>query len=57
MHTQKGTHIKLLRQGIIGKETLTVPNHQQLDTGTCRAIFIQASKHIPESELFNYSYD
>ena len=31
------------------KETLTVPNHRQLDTpGTCRAIYRQACRYIPE---------
>lgn len=38
-HSQRGSHIKLRRVGIAGKETLTVPNHRQLDTGTCRAIY------------------
>ena len=40
-----------------GKETLTVPNHRQLDTGTCRAIYRQACRYIPESELFGYFYE
>ncbi|MGH2415666.1 MAG: type II toxin-antitoxin system HicA family toxin [Microcystaceae cyanobacterium] len=57
VHSQKGSHIKLYRIGVAGKETLTVPNHKQLDIGTCRAIFRQASRYIPESELFNYFYD
>jgi predicted RNA binding protein YcfA (HicA-like mRNA interferase family) len=39
VHSQKGSHVKLRRIGIAGKETLTIPNHQQLDIGTCRAIF------------------
>lgn len=56
IHSQKGSHIKLRRQGIAGKETLTVPNHAELDTGTCKAIFRQASKYIPESELYPYFY-
>ncbi len=57
VYSQKGSHVKLRRMGLTGKETLTVPNHQQLDTGTCRAIFRQASKYILESELFTYFYD
>ena len=56
IQSQKGSHIKLRRQGIAGKETLTVPNHAELDTGTCKAIFRQASKYIPESELYPYFY-
>lgn len=39
IHSQKGSHVKLRRTGIAGKETLTVPNHNQLDTETCQAIF------------------
>lgn len=57
IHSQRGSHIKLRRVGIVGKETLTVPNHRQLDTGTCRAIYRQACQYIPESELFRYFYE
>lgn len=55
--SQRGSHIiKLRRVREVGKETLTVPNHRQLDTGTCRAIYRQACRYIPESELFPYFY-
>ena len=40
--TQRGSHIKVRRvrpEG--GKETLTIPNHRELDTGTARAILRQ----------------
>jgi predicted RNA binding protein YcfA (HicA-like mRNA interferase family) len=57
VHSQKGSHIKLRRIGISGKETLTVPNHRQLDTGTCRAIYRQACKYVIESDLFPYFYE
>lgn len=57
VHSQKGSHVKLRRDSPAGKETLTVPNHRELDTGTCRAIFRQATKYIPESELYSYFYD
>ncbi|WNZ47792.1 type II toxin-antitoxin system HicA family toxin [Leptolyngbya boryana CZ1] len=56
VHSQKGSHIKLRRVGELGNETLIVPNHKQLDTGTCRAILRQASQYIPEEELFSYFY-
>jgi hypothetical protein len=39
-----------------GKETLTVPNHQEMDVGTLRAIYRQASHYIPEGELFPHFY-
>jgi predicted RNA binding protein YcfA (HicA-like mRNA interferase family) len=50
--SQRGSHIKLQR-AIQGerRETLIVPNHGELDEGTCRAIFRQACAYIPESEL------
>jgi predicted RNA binding protein YcfA (HicA-like mRNA interferase family) len=57
VHSQKGSHVKLRRQGLAGKETLTIPNHDELDTGTCRAIFRQASRYIPEIELYPYFYN
>ncbi len=56
IHSQKGSHVKLRRTGIVGQETLTVPNHRQLDTGTCQAIFRQATKYIDEDELYAYFY-
>ena len=51
VHSQKGSHVKLRRVGIDGNETLTIPNHRELDTGTCKAIFRQASQYISEAEL------
>jgi len=57
VHSQKGSHVKLRRIGLAGNETLTIPNHKQLDTGTCRAIFRQATKYIPEPELYTYFYE
>ncbi|PZV00280.1 MAG: type II toxin-antitoxin system HicA family toxin [Leptolyngbya sp.] len=56
VYSQRGSHIKLRRENGLGKETLTVPNHRQLDTGTCRAIYRQACRYIPESELFPHFY-
>ncbi len=54
---QKGSHIKLRRQLATGeKQTLTVPNHSELDTGTCRAVLRQASRYIPETELHPHFY-
>src|SRR5688572_4661566 len=38
VHTQRGSHLKLRRVGSAGeKQTLTIPNHRELDTGTCHA--------------------
>jgi predicted RNA binding protein YcfA (HicA-like mRNA interferase family) len=34
VHAQRGSHIKLQRTGSSGeKQTLTIPNHRELDTG------------------------
>lgn len=41
----------------MGKQTLTIPNHKQLSTGTCRALLRQAGQYIPVSELAQYFYD
>lgn len=56
VHSQKGSHIKLRRVGVSGNETLTIPNHRELDTGTSKAIFRQASQYIDEAELYPYFY-
>lgn len=54
---QKGSHVKLRR--VIGgrRQTLTIPNHDELDKGTLGAIFNQASKYISESELIPHFYN
>lgn len=47
----RGSHAKLRRLVGDAKQTLTVPTHAELDTGTLRAIIRQASPCIPESAL------
>ncbi len=55
--SQKGSHVKLRRVLPDGtKQTLTVPLHEELDKGTLKAIFKQASRYIPEEELKQYFY-
>jgi predicted RNA binding protein YcfA (HicA-like mRNA interferase family) len=55
--SQRGSHIKLRRIGPGGqRETLTIPNHPELDTGTCRAILRQASRFVPSAELSPFFY-
>jgi predicted RNA binding protein YcfA (HicA-like mRNA interferase family) len=52
IHSQRGSHVKLRRvtpQGSV--QTLTVPRHRELDTGTLGAIFRQASRYMPEDDL------
>ena len=49
---QRGSHIKLRRNVSGGQtQTITVPNHNEIDRGTLHAIYRQASRFIPESEL------
>ena len=57
VHSQRGSHIKLRRvlpDGMV--QTLTVPAHAELDTGTCRAILRQASRFVLEENLRPYFY-
>jgi|GEM_PF-174845 len=49
---QWGSHIKLRRIVPGGRtQTITVPNHDEIDRGTLHGIYRQASRFIPESEL------
>jgi len=54
--SQKGSHIKLRRVINQTNQTLTIPNHRELDKGTIRAIFNQASRYLPEIELRRHFY-
>lgn len=50
--SQRGSHVKLVRlDPFAGRQVLTVPDHRQLDPGTLRAIFRQASRFVPAEEL------
>jgi predicted RNA binding protein YcfA (HicA-like mRNA interferase family) len=51
-YSQRGSHVKLRRLSPEGhKQTLTIVTHDELDTGTLRAIIRQASRFIPENDL------
>jgi len=55
--SQRGSHIKLRR--IFSneiKQTLTIPNHHELDKGTILAIYRQALRYIPEQDLIPHFY-
>jgi predicted RNA binding protein YcfA (HicA-like mRNA interferase family) len=48
----RGSHAKLRRVLPSGeRQTLTIPIHKQLAPGTLRAIYRQALRYIPESDL------
>jgi predicted RNA binding protein YcfA (HicA-like mRNA interferase family) len=50
--SQRGSHIKLRRTLASGEhQTLTIVQHQEVDRGTLHAIYRQALRFIPDSEL------
>ena len=53
---QRGSHIKLVRYGPVGKERLLVPNHAELKTGAIVGIYKQALQYISESDLREHFY-
>ncbi len=55
-YTQRGSHAKLRRETPLGRQTLTVPLHKELDKGTLLALFRQACRYISENELAPYFF-
>jgi len=49
--SQRGSHVKLRRVSSGDRQTLTVPNHRELDRGTVLGIYKQALRYIPEEQL------
>ncbi|MDZ4799625.1 MAG: type II toxin-antitoxin system HicA family toxin [Bryobacteraceae bacterium] len=50
--SQRGSHVKVRRILDDGQhQTLTIPNHHEVDRGTLHAVFRQACRFIAESEL------
>ncbi|MDP3090874.1 MAG: type II toxin-antitoxin system HicA family toxin [Nitrospira sp.] len=54
--SQRGSHVKLVREVDGVRQVLTVPLHAELDSGTLRAIFRQASRFVSEGELRPHFY-
>ena len=53
----RGSHAKLRRVTDSGeRQTHTLPLHKDLDIGTIQAIYRQATKFVPESDLRNHFY-
>ena len=55
--SRRGSHVKLRRilpKGM--KQTLTIPDHEELDSGTISAIYHQASRYITENDLRPHFY-
>ncbi|MCC6393832.1 MAG: type II toxin-antitoxin system HicA family toxin [Bryobacterales bacterium] len=56
LNSQRGSHVKLRRIVQNKQQTLTIPLHDEIDQGTLRAIFRQALRYIPESELRDHFF-
>ena len=54
--SQRGSHMKVRRLIDGQAQTLTVPNHREIDRGTLQAIIRQASKFISEEDLRSRFY-
>ncbi len=55
--SRRGSHVKLRRTSADGtKQTLTIPDHNELDRGTLRAIYRQGLHYVPEEKLAHYFY-
>ena len=55
--SQRGSHVKLRRLHAESiQQTLTIPNHKELDRGTLVAIYRQALRYVPEMELRPHFY-
>ena len=55
--SQRGSHIKLRRiTGDGYRQTLTIPNHPEMDKGTLRAIYRQALRYVAEKDLYPCFY-
>ena len=55
--SRRGSHVKLRREGSSGeRQTLTIPDHQELDRGTLRTIYRQALRYIQEDQLNPHFY-
>jgi predicted RNA binding protein YcfA (HicA-like mRNA interferase family) len=54
----KGSHAKLRRlTEDHQRQTMTVPLHKDLDVGTIQAIYRQATRFVPETDLRAWFYD
>jgi predicted RNA binding protein YcfA (HicA-like mRNA interferase family) len=52
VEARRGSHVKLRRLREGARQTLTIPAHSRIDTGTLRAILRQAVAYIPEADLY-----
>ena len=53
---QNGSHVRMQRSLISGKQFLVIPNHKTIAIGTLKAIYNQAKIFVPEEKLFLFFY-
>jgi len=52
VESRRGSHVKLRRVLENGsRQTLTIPDHHELERGTLAAIYRQALRYVAESEI------
>ena len=52
VHARRGSHVKVQRVLSDGTaQSVTIPDHPELDAGTCRAIVRQAGRFVREEDL------
>jgi predicted RNA binding protein YcfA (HicA-like mRNA interferase family) len=52
IESRRGSHVKLRRVLEDGsRQTLTIPDHHELERGTLAAIYLQALRYVAESEI------
>lgn len=55
--SQRGSHVKLLRIATGNlRQTLTIPNHKELDKGTLYGIYRQTLRYVSEKDLRSHFY-
>lgn len=54
---QRGSHIKLCRAALSGKQILIVPNHDPIAKSTLKEIFNQAVAYIGKDDLFPHFFN
>ncbi len=53
---QKGSHVKLVRHTVSGKQVIGVPLHTSIDKGTLKAIYNKILGYISEEKLRDHFY-
>jgi len=54
--SQKGSHIKLKRIKNGENQTLTIPNHKEIDRGTLKSILNQITNYISLDDIYSSFY-